>query len=295
MVLVGHSMGGLICELQTLDSGNDIWNTISDQPFQLVKAPTATRQDLADTFFFQPSPSVRRVITIGTPFRGSEFANSTTRWIGSKLIKLPKMLVDDRQQLHKENPQLFRKANLIDVDTSIDSLAPDSPILPVMLNARRPPWVKYHNIVGLIPDKGFLGYVAAKDSDGVVKFTSAHMENVTSEIVVNADHTAVNRHPLSVLEVHRILLEHLRDMQEMNVRPPSRLERLPMTASTTNVPWGPRRNSVVGNGASASDIGVNQGVDTGAPLWPNGAPAQSMPPGASPFPSTLAPPGPPLP
>mgnify|MGYP003350243198 CR=1 FL=1 len=31
---------------------------------------------------------------MGTPYRGSEFANPTTRWLGSKLIKLPQQTVD---------------------------------------------------------------------------------------------------------------------------------------------------------------------------------------------------------
>ena len=235
MVLVGHSMGGLLAELQSIDSRNDFWNIVSDRPFQLVKASSETRHDLEETFFFRPNPSIRRVITIATPFRGSKVANSTTRWLGSKLIKLPQMIVNDRRQLHKENPDLFRKpANLLDVETSIDSLAPDSPILPVLLDAQRAPWVKYHNIVGRIPEKGFIGRVVG-DSDGVVSCTSAHLVKVDSEIEVNADHLTINRHPLTVLEVHRILLEHL---AEIDAPPRGRSERLPLTASSTNGPLG---------------------------------------------------------
>ena len=59
------------------------------------------------------------------------------------------MFVERRQQIRKENPELFRPdTKLIEVSTSIDSLAPDSPILPVMLSARSAPWTQYHNIVG---------------------------------------------------------------------------------------------------------------------------------------------------
>ena len=76
---------------------------------------------------------MRRLITIGTPFRGSHFANSTTAWLGSKLITLPKMLVSGGEQLHRDNPNFFAKNNLIDVPTSIDALSPASPVFPVML------------------------------------------------------------------------------------------------------------------------------------------------------------------
>jgi hypothetical protein len=261
MVLVGHSMGGLVSELQTIDSRNDFWSTVSDQPFSLVNASTETRQDLADTFFFHPNPSIRRVITIGTPFRGSKIANSTTRWLSSKLITLPQLLLNNRQQLHKDNPELFRKPNLLDVNTSVDSLAPNSPILPVMLEAQRAPWVKYHNIVGRIPDHGFIGRVVG-GSDGIVSFDSAHLDNVNSEIVVNADHLTLTRHPLSVLEVHRILLEHLADIDRA---PPSRLERLPRTASTNNRSGSPAYDGVAGPNAAPAP----------------GNPAMPAPPGAA--------------
>jgi hypothetical protein len=184
------------------------------------------------------------------------------------LIKLPQLLVNDRQQLHKENPQFFRKSNLIDVETSVDALAPDSPILPVMLNARRAPWVKYHNIIGLIPDKGLVGRVVG-GSDGVVSFASAHLDNVNSEIVVeNADHLTVNRHPLSVLEVHRILLEHLTDIDGP---PPSRLERMPMTASANNRSWGPIP-------APQSPTGPGAGFSSGNPALGNPSVMETAPP-----------------
>jgi hypothetical protein len=212
MVLVGHSMGGLVSHLQTIESGNDFWNVVSDKSFQLVKASQQTKRDLGDTFFFRPNPAIRRVITIGTPFRGSKMANSTTRWLGSLLIEMPQMLVDSRHELEKDNPDFFRQPdNLIDVDTSIDSLAPDSPMLPAMLAARRAPWVTYHNVVGHIPDEGLLGRVVG-GSDGVVSVSSAHLDGIRSEIEVDAHHSELHFHPLTVLEVHRILLEHLAEV-----------------------------------------------------------------------------------
>jgi alpha-beta hydrolase superfamily lysophospholipase len=38
MVLVGHSMGGLVCKLQAIESGDDFWNLVSDQPFRDLNA-----------------------------------------------------------------------------------------------------------------------------------------------------------------------------------------------------------------------------------------------------------------
>ncbi|MHB1035570.1 MAG: esterase/lipase family protein [Pirellulales bacterium] len=212
MVLVGHSMGGLIAKMQTIASGNDYWNIVSDKPFQLVKANLETRQAMAETFFFEPNPSIRRVIMISAPHRGSRFANDATRWLGRKMIGLPEMLVRSQQELYRDNPGVFRAPSLIDVHTSIDSMAPDSPILPVLLAARRPPWVKYHNIVGLVPDGGLMGTLAG-GSDGVVTYASSHLDDADSELVVPADHSSIHLHPLTVLEVRRILLEHLAELR----------------------------------------------------------------------------------
>jgi hypothetical protein len=81
-----------------------------------------------------------------------------------------------------------------------------------MLAAKRPPWVRYHNIIGLVPRDGLFGKLAA-GTDGVVAQESAHLDDAESEIVVQADHTTVHAHPLAVLEVRRILLENLAELQ----------------------------------------------------------------------------------
>ena len=43
MVLVGHSMGGLVSKLQTVESGDEFWHTMSDQPFAELKADRRRR------------------------------------------------------------------------------------------------------------------------------------------------------------------------------------------------------------------------------------------------------------
>ncbi|MEE8450815.1 MAG: alpha/beta hydrolase [Thermoguttaceae bacterium] len=211
MVLVGHSMGGLVARMQTLNSKNDYWNLASGQPFHLVKTEPEIREKLRQAFFFQPNPSIRRVVTIGTPHRGSTISNQTTQWLLSKLIDLPSKLVQSQQKLFRENKGLFRDTSLLKIHTSIDSLAPDSPIFPVMLAGRRPPWVKYHNIIGEIPGDGWLSSLAS-GGDGVVARKSSHLDDAESELVVEADHTTIQSHPMTVLEVRRILLDHLAEL-----------------------------------------------------------------------------------
>ncbi|MFO0896659.1 MAG: alpha/beta fold hydrolase [Pirellulales bacterium] len=232
MVLVGHSMGGLVSRWQTLESEDRFWHLVSQKRLDDLKAKEELKDGLARTFYFHPNSSIKRVITIATPNRGSDFSNSATRWLGQRLITLPKMFDVAEQQLLHDNPDYFLKPNLFDVPTSIDSLAPDSPILETMLAADRASWVTYHNIVGVVPNEGIFGRVA-KGTDGVVSDGSAHLDFAASEITVAADHVNVHRHPLSVLEVRRILLEHAGQLEGSGVLPPA---YIPAAGRT---PFGP--------------------------------------------------------
>jgi hypothetical protein len=171
---------------------------------------------LASTYFFRPNPSVRRVVTLGTPHRGSEFSNEITRWLGRKLISFPSKMLEGRNQLIADNREYFRSGAPIEIRTSIESLAPESPLLPILLSAAPGPWVSYHNVVGLDPDPGWQAYLVG-EGDGVVSLDSARldeMRQLRSQIVVPADHISVHRHPQSVLEVRRILFEQIAELEQ---------------------------------------------------------------------------------
>ena len=217
MVLVGHSMGGLVSRMQTIDSGDDFWQIVSDKQIRTpeealskIKGPAEDRNKLVSTLFFKPNQSVRRVITIGTPHRGSDFANTFTRWLARKVIKLPAMNLSTGTRLMAENPELFRDGEMLTVANAIDSLAPDSPIFPVMLRAKRSPNVKYHNIIGVLSDPPLLA--PGGRNDGIVAYDSAKLDDAESELVVDAEHTTIHMTGKTIFEVRRILLQHLKEI-----------------------------------------------------------------------------------
>jgi len=216
MVLVGHSMGGLVSRMQTIDSGDDFWQIVSDQPAQQLKGPEDARNRLVSNLYFQPNQSIRRVVTIGTPHRGSEFANDYTRWVASRVIRLPQLALATGQSLARENPGFFRDTTLLTASNAIDSLAPDSPIFPVMMRAKKAEGVKYHNIIGVTEKRGIFG-TSSRKSDGVVDLESAKMDDVESELIVDAEHTTIHTTDKAILEVRRILLDHLEEVDQ-NVR-----------------------------------------------------------------------------
>ncbi len=216
MVLLGHSMGGLVSRLQTIESNDDFWHIISEQSPEDLVASDEDKEGVYQTVFFQPNPHINRVVTLATPHRGSEFANDITRWLSHKAIALPRQLTGTKTRLIRDNPGFFRDSTFLTTTTSLDSLSPDSPILPVMRDAEKADWVTYHNVVGVVDVstvKGRLLGQLAGTGDGVVRFDSAHMEDVSSEIQVAADHSNVHRHPRAVLEVRRILDEHVADLR----------------------------------------------------------------------------------
>jgi hypothetical protein len=226
MILVGHSMGGLVSRMQTIESGDRFWNLLSKVPIEAIRASDDERSKLAKCFYFHPNPAIKRVITLGTPHHGSEFADAYTRYFGRTFIKMPAMMLELSNKLIRDNPDSFRNTDLLTRTTSIDSLAPDCQIFTALNQAERSPFTSYHTVIGVMPKDTWLGRFS-EEGDGVVGKSSARMANTASELIVPADHMSVHRYPLSVLEVRRILLEHAR------VRP----EHQPQYAMPGVQPW----------------------------------------------------------
>jgi pimeloyl-ACP methyl ester carboxylesterase len=216
MVLVGHSMGGLVAKLLTVDSGDGcFWNLVSREPLDRLEAKPASRAELQRIFFFGPVPGIERVVFIATPHHGSKLSPSLPGKLAADLVELPKSLRAAARDLTQENPD----AGTHDLPTSVNLLAPTSPALELLAHKQPPGGVRYHSIIGQAPGNDPLrevSYVLGQTdrrTDGVVPYVSAHLDGVDSEIVVEADHNNVHRHPLAVLEVRRILLEHLKQVE----------------------------------------------------------------------------------
>jgi hypothetical protein len=81
-----------------------------------------------------------------------------------------------------------------------------------MLRAPRAPWVHYHNIIGVVSKSSWFGEPIP--SDGLVTVESAMMPDVESEIMVESKHQDIHRQPRAILEVRRILVNHLRELSQ---------------------------------------------------------------------------------
>jgi pimeloyl-ACP methyl ester carboxylesterase len=206
-VLIGHSMGGLLSRMQIIDSGQDIWASYFAVPPEKLWIDPRRRKMLVDSLFFERSPYVDRALFLATPHRGSEIADfSIVRW-AVNFIRLPL----DIAGLATEFAQLdmsFFNPSLQKFDAfgtrSVDNLSPRHPLLEGL--NKRPILAPHHSVIG---NRGRPGPLE-KSSDGVVPYTSAHLDTALSEKIVPAPHSLVG-HPQTASEIVRVLHEHLKN------------------------------------------------------------------------------------
>src|SRR5438132_5482325 len=91
VVLIGHSMGGMICRLMITDAGDRIWRDFFATPPAETPLPTDTRKLLEEALVFDHRPDVQRVIFISAPHRGSELASNWIGRIGAALVRTPRL------------------------------------------------------------------------------------------------------------------------------------------------------------------------------------------------------------
>jgi pimeloyl-ACP methyl ester carboxylesterase len=216
MVVVGHSMGGLIGRLLTIEGGDDFWESASKEPLAQLKLNDQSREMLQQVFYFKPVTSVERVIFMGTPHRGSQLSPSFLGRLGKKLVRLPNQMNETLNDIVTNNPNAWRES-MREIPTSVDMLDPDNPAIQVLNHRTKPERVRYHSVIGVVKSNHFLQELRNTlnwddaPGDGVVRYDSAHLDFTESEVVVKADHMKVHHHPKAVQEVKRILYQHLRE------------------------------------------------------------------------------------
>ncbi|MGE3818963.1 MAG: esterase/lipase family protein [Isosphaeraceae bacterium] len=224
-VLLGHSMGGLLSRAMAVESGDRLWELNSHVRFEDVLGPPEVLAELRRYLFFQPLPFVRRVVFLATPHRGSDLSRNVIGRVGAGLIADPDHIADLLAKLIKGNPDAFDSRRFRRMPTSIETLDTDSEVLLALLAMRPGPNVTFHSIIGVLKANG-----VANTTDGVVPYRSSHIDGVASEVRVLSNH-GVQKSPLAIREVRRILLEHIGSTTE---NPSS--ERLPIPNTATAPP-----------------------------------------------------------
>jgi len=199
VVLIGHSMGGMICRLMITDAGDKIWRDLfATSP---AKTPLAsdTRKLLEGSLVFNHRPDVQRVIFISTPHRGSKIASGWIGRIGAALVKTPRRFTSvyaSTKPLLVSDPAT---RTLKRMPNSVDTLEPNDRFVRAVDKLPITRGIPYHSIMG---DRGRGD--TPNSSDGVVPYWSSHLDGAQSELIVNSDHGA-QFNPEAIGEVERIL------------------------------------------------------------------------------------------
>ncbi len=202
MVIVGHSMGGILTHMVVSDSGREVWDGALNVPPERLLASPATRAELDQLLFFHPVPCVRRVVFIATPHRGSRVASGVVgRFFSSQIRPQPDQaaLIAELEALN--GPEVFKDENFRGASiNAIGELRVDCPLLLAVGRLPVAPGVVYHTIAFRLA-----GHVPG---DLLVPLWSAHLDGAASEAVLAGYHGS-EQDQAALGEMRRILLEHL--------------------------------------------------------------------------------------
>jgi hypothetical protein len=213
IVLIGHSLGGLLAKMMVSDSQGLIWNQFFRVPPERLDLAPADRDWVEHLMFFEPRHDISRVIFMASPFKGSKTADLILFRFTSRLVRFP----DELQGRHRRVFTLNRsymvnsKENRLIAErqpSSIDLLSPESPESIALGQLKVARWIPFHLIIGVRH-----GSNLTRSSDGIVAYSSSYLDGAESELDVQTGHT-VTRSPETEEEVSRIL--------KLNLQPENR-------------------------------------------------------------------------
>jgi pimeloyl-ACP methyl ester carboxylesterase len=199
MVVIGHSMGGLLAKSLAVESGMSIWNSAFTVAPAQLRASDEIRRAFSECFILKPWPNISRLVFLGVPQHGSEVADLWWAHVARRLIAPPddpqyrfvQALHNSPDQLRSQVRPFFRASR----NTSVDTLSPQYPPMRAFAELPISPRIPFYSIIGSIGDGR---------SDGYVSVQSAHLEGAQSELILPVRHRTFDQ--AAVLnEIYRIL------------------------------------------------------------------------------------------
>ena len=207
MVVIGHSQGGLLTKRTAIESGERFWERLFNVPIDQLDVLPESRELLRRSLYYEPLPFVLQVVFISTPHRGSHLSGGYITDLLRRLISLPLTIVSPLQEVFQRSPEAVTTSSMKgEVPRSTDNMSPDSPFIKTFASIPIAPGITAHSIIAVDNPED----PQAEWDDGVVAYSSAHINGVASELVVHSGHSA-QESPLAIEEVRRILLENLKD------------------------------------------------------------------------------------
>ena len=207
VVMMGHSMGGLLTRMQVTDTGMTLWDAVFSESPEEIDLPAEDVDELIRVLVVEPLPFVERAVFCSTPHRGSKWAANSAGKLGASLVRLPKETLElsRRMALSARDAFTDEAAQYKKVPDSVQTLQTKNPLLVALDTLPVEPRVSYHSLIG---DRGKGD--TPDSSDGAVPYWSSHLDGAVSEKIVPSGHST-QRHPEGIEELRRILLLHLKE------------------------------------------------------------------------------------
>lgn len=205
MVVVGHSQGGLLTKFTAVDTDEILVHALTGKSLDALEMPEESKDRLRHLLVFKHLSFVKKVIFLSTPHRGSfqskEWNRNLLRW----LVTLPANIVQNSMEYYDYVTDDVKKVvgGKKTFFTSADSMSPDNPLLKPLAEIPLAPGVQGHSIIAVHTDGD-----PKLGNDGVVEYSSAHLDGMASEFIVKSGHSS-QLNPLAIDEVRRILVENL--------------------------------------------------------------------------------------
>ncbi len=198
--LIGHSMGGLVTDLLVRDSGTQYIHDVLGKPIEKFQLPPDQAKLIQDCLIFHASPQVARAIFIATPHRGAAMASGPLGRFGASLVRLPGDLLMVGPKIISQMNATPGEKLLERFPNSIDTLRPNARVIVALDRLPIDSGVAYYSVIGKEGDGDLL-----TSSDGIVPYTSAHLDGARDEVVVPYGHSYVQSSPPCIAEIQRIL------------------------------------------------------------------------------------------
>jgi len=199
-VLIGHSMGSIISNMQVRDR-SALRPKLFTDPVKLVTFGTEL-DEVVQLFQTPPAPQVTMAIFICGPHRGSDLAVNPIAQLFATLVAVPRDFAALAPGRTLSGLTDFGRSLAQGAPQSINSLSPKNKSLGLTLELPIKPGVTMASIIG---DRGRGD--SPNSSDGIVPYWSSHLDTVASEKIVPYNHDAQDRE-LTIAEVRRLLLAH---------------------------------------------------------------------------------------
>ncbi|MGR9107498.1 MAG: esterase/lipase family protein [Gammaproteobacteria bacterium] len=212
MVLVGHSLGGIISSAQIRNANEPLTDAVFDNRATQLNLTKQERRALSPLFTLQANPCISRVIFVCTPHRGSDRVGNWIDKLSAALVRHERTVICEDLEIYSREdpfcPDLQKIRGLDDLPNGIQALRAGSPLLDALVKMPIRTGIRYHSIIGHRKQGGTLD----KISDGWVPYWSAHLDGADSELLVPSAHAATE-HPQTLSEIRRILLLHAAEFE----------------------------------------------------------------------------------